>query len=371
MKSLISDVFDHNDHKQQYDRSQQRSTTRKELSGPLVTSSRGRTSLQYRNNTAPSSFWSDDEEPKDQDEDGAYDSDEKEHDVRRHNEARNFNHNRQRMSRRNIKDQRTNSLRREVSQSHLQDQYPSKGRVWSENVDLPFILSGYVQVAMNTVFVGILIYIIANFIATIQSDVSMRMEGILNREIKKIERCRIDYYETYSCHKKHGPALFTVCENLLSCKEQPLPRIARATVAAETFAHIFNSFVNTMSYKTMGFVMVIVFGGLYFSNQAISSYRSNHVMHHQHTVVSPSNIPSRLNSTRSFSSISNGSQSRSDNSATNPYGFPTSSTSHDNSFAIDQPSRSGQLVQRRFGVQRHDSLRDVQQDSDEDFDMDI
>ncbi|KAG0292896.1 hypothetical protein BGZ98_002425, partial [Dissophora globulifera] len=178
---------------------------------------------------------------------------------------------------------------RQQQQQHQQHQPATLRRSWSENVDLPFILSGYVQVAMNTMFVGVLIYIVANFITTIQSDVSSMSEALLQRERRRIENCRKDYFEIYRCNGPIGPALFRTCEDARACMEQPDPRIGRASVAAETFALIFNSFVNTISYKTMGFVMVIVFGGLYVSNHAISSYRSNHVMLHQHahTVVSP------------------------------------------------------------------------------------
>ncbi|KAF9158349.1 hypothetical protein BGX20_003432 [Mortierella sp. AD010] len=75
------------------------------------------------------------------------------------------------------------------------------------------------------------------------------MEGMLERTNKRIETCRKDFYETYRCNVPYGPALFTTCENLRACMEMSPP--ARATVAAETFAHIVNSFVNTMSYKTM------------------------------------------------------------------------------------------------------------------------
>ncbi|KAF9352266.1 hypothetical protein BGX26_009899 [Mortierella sp. AD094] len=361
MDSLKNNVLDHDNQL----RSRPRSASRRELSGPLIDSNRNRSGLQYRSNTAPSSFWSDDEEVDDQDLNRDYSTDEEEQDVRHRHKPRSSGQDRQRALQQSFKDQRNNSLRREVSQSRPQTHSPSSGRVWSENVDLPFILSGYVQVAMNTAFVGILIYIIANFITTIQSDVSMRMERMLQLENKRIENCEKDYLG--SCNGPRVALQFVpMCEDLRACMEQPHPRIARATVAAETFAHIVNSFVNTMSYKTMGFVMVIVLGGLYISNQAISSYRSNHVMHHQHSIVNPSSLSSHPNSTasKSLSSISNGSQSRNNNS-----GFPASA-SRENSFVTGPSSRSNQLV-RGFGTQRQGSLLKAQQDSDGEFDMDM
>ena len=88
-------------------------------------------------------------------------------------------------------------------------------------------VSRYVQVAMNTVFVGVLIYIVANFIITVQSDVSFRAESLLQREQKRIANCREDYFETYGCHKRVGVALVALCEDLRACMEQPEPSIGR------------------------------------------------------------------------------------------------------------------------------------------------
>ncbi|KAF9999180.1 hypothetical protein BGZ79_007184 [Entomortierella chlamydospora] len=164
MDSLKNNVLDHDNQL----RSRPRSASRREMSGPLLNSNRNRSGLQYRSNTAPSSFWSDDDEVDDQDSNGVYDADEEEHQDIRHRH---------------------------------------------------------------------------------KTDVTITMEGMLERTNKRIETCRKDFFETYRCNVPYGPALFTTCENLRACMEMSPP--ARATVAAETFAHIVNSFVNTMSYKTM------------------------------------------------------------------------------------------------------------------------
>ncbi|KAF9428724.1 hypothetical protein BGZ94_001324 [Podila epigama] len=165
-------------------------------------------------------------------------------------------------------------------------------RAWSENVDLPFILAGYVQVAMNTAIVGILLYLIFNFITTIQSDVSFRMDSMMTNERNRIQKCREEYVE-YNCIVPKSKT-FAMCEEFKSCMNQPEPRILRASVSAETLALIVNAFVHTISFKTMMFVFVLVFGGLYMSNQALSAYRLNHVVHHQHTMA-PGNGPSLNN----------------------------------------------------------------------------
>ncbi|KAI8600570.1 Di-sulfide bridge nucleocytoplasmic transport domain-containing protein [Dissophora ornata] len=252
MERLRNDVFD----EEYTQRSQNRLPLRRDTTGNRSTN-RSSSLQQYRGNTR-SSFWSDDEDedddddgrPADQDMDGVYDSDEGGLGFNR-NKSWGTSHDRKRAQR--FQDKNNSAIHRERNRSWQQQvQKPaSRGRVWSENVDLPFILSGYVQVAMNTVFVGVLIYIMANFITTIQSDVSSMMESLLSKERRRIDICKTQYYETYRCNGHIGPALYRECENLRACMEQPEPRIGRASVAAETFALIVNSFVNTISYKTM------------------------------------------------------------------------------------------------------------------------
>ncbi|KAF9096172.1 hypothetical protein BGX29_005547 [Mortierella sp. GBA35] len=249
--------------------------------------------MQYRGGAAAanrrSSFWSDGDEDDvvERDEHEDVDMDEADS-YNRHGFGRPLNRNKSRTTdnRRQFKDQ--DNLDRRVSEH---GRSPAQGRVWTENVDLPYIIAGYVQVAMNTAYAGIGIYVLYNFYTTIQSDVSIRAENTLKRETQAIANCKKDYYETYKCNGPYGPALIMTCAYLSECIERPDPKIERAKMAAQTFAVIVNSFVNTISYKTMAFLMMLVFGLIYFSNHAISSYRHKHVLEHQDPIAH-SNLPS-------------------------------------------------------------------------------
>lgn len=79
---------------------------------------------------------------------------------------------------------------------------------------------------MNSAFVGIVFYIIYNFITTIQSDVSIRAENALVQEREKRDKCEQDYL-TELCYKPHGPSHKPLCDHLFACKNNPLPRIER------------------------------------------------------------------------------------------------------------------------------------------------
>ncbi|KAG0295927.1 hypothetical protein BGZ96_010618 [Linnemannia gamsii] len=250
-------------------------------------------SMQYRGSGASqgtSKFWSDEDDSPNEDMSWPEDDDQEEDAYGHRGPGRNANRHKQI---RNMDGRRRRGWDQNSSERRRSDNVrPSapQGRVWSENVDLPYILSGYVQVAMNSAFVGVVIYIIYNFITTIQSDVTIRAEDAVQREKQIIAKCDSDYYDE-KCHMPHGRYLELLCQELMACKNKPHPRIERSAVAAQTFALIFNSFVHTISYKTMGFLVVIVFGGMYFSNHAISSYRHNHLIHHQDPIAHPGYAP--------------------------------------------------------------------------------
>ncbi|KAF9904076.1 hypothetical protein EC991_003109 [Linnemannia zychae] len=214
-------------------------------------------SMQYRGSGAAgtgkgASFWSDDD--NDGEDTNEIEEDDDEDAYGRRGSGRSLAYNMQPRntgSRRRLRDLDNSERRRS---DHVRSP-PAQGRVWTENVDLPYIISGYVQVAMNSAFVAMMIYIIYNFITTIQNDVTIRAEDALNRELQIIKNCKTDYLAN-KCNLPHGPLLVGPCESLLACYTRDTPRIERSAVAAQTFALIFNSFVHTISYKTMWRIVV-------------------------------------------------------------------------------------------------------------------
>ncbi|KAG0374227.1 hypothetical protein BGX24_010657 [Mortierella sp. AD032] len=211
-----------------------RSTTSHHGSSALLGSRTS--SMQYRGSGAAgmgkaASFWSDEDndgedmnEPEDDDDEDSY--------GRRGSGRRNMP--RIMDSRRRLRDQDNSERRRS---DHLRSS-PAQGRAWTENVDLPYIISGYVQVAMNSAFVAIVIYIIYNFITTIQSDVTIRAEKALEWELQIIDDCKRKYTDN-NCDQP-VPMVVVECGKLLTCKDKAIPRIERSAVAAETFALLFN-----------------------------------------------------------------------------------------------------------------------------------
>lgn len=80
---------------------------------------------------------------------------------------------------------------------------------------------------MNSAFVGIVIYIIYNFITTIQSDISNRAEEALRQEQQKINNCERDYRANNCNVLPVPPLLILPCQILSDCMNTPPPRIER------------------------------------------------------------------------------------------------------------------------------------------------
>lgn len=84
-----------------------------------------------------------------------------------------------------------------------------------------------------------------------------------------------DHYRLNGCDSKtRAPALKTPCDRWEKLMGQDPMKIARAKVSAHTFAEIFNSFVEPISYKAMLFTALLIFGCFAISNFAFGVLRN-------------------------------------------------------------------------------------------------
>ncbi len=116
---------------------------------------------------------------------------------------------------------------------------------------LPYILSYYVQLALNYFLVGLLMYIVWCFILTIRADVDKESEAQIEIIRAGMSQCAAKYVENRCAKATRLPALESICAEWESCMNQDPTRVGRARVSAHTFAEIFNSFVEPISWKAM------------------------------------------------------------------------------------------------------------------------
>ncbi|KAF8856173.1 hypothetical protein BDZ45DRAFT_715472 [Acephala macrosclerotiorum] len=140
--------------------------------------------------------------------------------------------------------------------------------------NLPNVLSFYAQLGVNTFIAGLTIFGIYTFWMTVRADVDKASDMERHVVLTEIAACAKDFVDNGCGSDKRVPALKAVCENWEHCMNRDPDSIGRARVSAHTFAQIFNSFIEPISYKAMIFVVLIVTVCILVNNLAFGMFRS-------------------------------------------------------------------------------------------------
>jgi hypothetical protein len=117
--------------------------------------------------------------------------------------------------------------------------------------NLPNILSIYVQMGINFFIAGLTVFGVYTFWTTVRADVDKASDDERAIVLAEIAKCARDYVDNRCGSDKRLPALEAVCDNWEHCMNRDPNSIGRARVSAHTFAQIFNSFIEPISYKAM------------------------------------------------------------------------------------------------------------------------
>lgn len=147
---------------------------------------------------------------------------------------------------------------------------------------VPHILSFYAQLLFNLFLLSACAYMIYSFWSAIQGDVDKKAFEASADIIAEIVDATEQYRINGCALSTRPPALKTQCDRWERLMGQDPMKIARAKVSAHTFAEIFNSFVEPISYKAMMFTALLIFGCFGISNFAFGVLR-NKAMEAQHT----------------------------------------------------------------------------------------
>lgn len=121
----------------------------------------------------------------------------------------------------------------------------------TQHPTLPHILAFYAQLCLNTFLSGGAIYIIYSFWSTIRSDVDKKSSEAIAELLAEMAVCAQQYTDNRCERSTRVPAMEVVCSNWEKCMNQDPQNVGRARVSAHTFAEIFNSFIEPISYKAM------------------------------------------------------------------------------------------------------------------------
>ncbi|KAG0645120.1 Nucleus export brr6 [Hyphodiscus hymeniophilus] len=159
--------------------------------------------------------------------------------------------------------------------------------------NLPNVLSYYTQFILNSFFAGLVIWILWSFWATVRADVDKASAEEVSLVLSEMSICASDYVRNGCGSDGQPPALKDVCDNWKHCMERDAYAVGRAKISASTFAHIFNSFVEPISYKTMIFSVVIITGAIIVNNLAFGIFRRPAHPHGPPSYFAPQSAPSQ------------------------------------------------------------------------------
>ncbi|OCH88338.1 hypothetical protein OBBRIDRAFT_758305 [Obba rivulosa] len=141
--------------------------------------------------------------------------------------------------------------------------------------DLPYILLGYLQFFFNLSLILLFLYLLIQFILTVQRDVELRISEYSMDIVQEIAQCAMQY-KTNLCSTNPIPAMAHQCGLWETCMNRDPSKVGRAKVGAELIAEVVNGFVEPISWKTLAFTLTSLSFLTVFINTLLSLYRSRH-----------------------------------------------------------------------------------------------
>ncbi|KAJ2741832.1 hypothetical protein GGI20_004905 [Coemansia sp. BCRC 34301] len=143
--------------------------------------------------------------------------------------------------------------------------------------DIPYVISGYLQLGFNVFMVGTVLLIIVHVLLTIQRDVNSKVQEYSTEILQEIAACSKQYHDNRCEPAFRVPAMERACIAWDNCMHRDPTKIGRAKVSAETLAEIINGFIEPISMKTMLVFVLLFVGTLLVSNFAFGAYRHSRV----------------------------------------------------------------------------------------------
>lgn len=140
----------------------------------------------------------------------------------------------------------------------------------------PYLISLYLQLAVNIAVVLAVFYFVWRFYKVISVDIQHKIELYTIELMEEVARCQREYTRN-RCSVENGnkriPALELMCTKWKKCMNRDPAHIGTGKIAAETFADIINGFFVHTTWKSLVFLTTITIGAIVLSNVAFGTYR--------------------------------------------------------------------------------------------------
>ncbi|KAF9242358.1 Di-sulfide bridge nucleocytoplasmic transport domain-containing protein [Melanogaster broomeanus] len=141
--------------------------------------------------------------------------------------------------------------------------------------ETPYVLLGYLQFFFNLSLVLVFLYLLVQFILTVQRDVEHRIAEYSMDIVQEIGACASQYKDNF-CENNQIPAMARQCAAWEACMNRDPTTVGRARIGAELIAEVVNGFVEPISWKTLVFSLTSLSFLTLFVNTMLSLYRSRH-----------------------------------------------------------------------------------------------
>lgn len=141
--------------------------------------------------------------------------------------------------------------------------------------DTPYVLLGYLQFFFNLSLVVVFLYLLVQFILTVQRDVEHRISEYSMDIVQEIGVCAGQYRNNF-CETNQIPAMAQQCAAWEACMNRDPTTVGRARIGAELIAEVVNGFVEPISWKTLAFTLTSLSFLTLFVNTLLTLYRSRH-----------------------------------------------------------------------------------------------
>jgi hypothetical protein len=121
----------------------------------------------------------------------------------------------------------------------------------------------------------VFLYLLVQFILTVQRDVEHRISEYSMDIVQDIGVCAAQYKNNY-CETNQIPAMTHQCAAWETCMNRDPTTVGRARIGAELIAEVVNGFVEPISWKTLVFSLTSLSFLTLFVNTLLSLYRSRH-----------------------------------------------------------------------------------------------
>ncbi|KAM7205225.1 hypothetical protein V8F33_001056 [Rhypophila sp. PSN 637] len=157
----------------------------------------------------------------------------------------------------------------------------------SDNPSAPAILSKWLQLGVNVILLGLVLFGIFAIVSQIRSDLAHANDKARAVIVNEMAICSENYIKNQcSPRAARPPALDGPCNEWEACMNQDASAIMKVQVSARNVAEIMNEFVGVLTFKTWGFILSLFLVAVVASNIGFGFLResalagSAHNIHH-------------------------------------------------------------------------------------------